>query len=299
LLVAMLGALSTTALAFARDAGTEGAPSLDLSRLVIAGGTLTEIVFALGAGDQIVGADTSSVYPPPATTLPRVGYQRTLAAEGILSLRPTAVLATAEAGPPAVLEQLRSAGVAVRIVACDPTPDGAVSAIREASRLLGREAAGESLVAALERQLAEAQGQGDGDAPAPRVLFIYARGPGTLLVSGTDTPADAIIRLAGGTNAVNGYRGFKPLTSEGLVAAAPDVLLIPDRGLESLGGVKALLGLPGVALTPAGREARVVAMDDLYLLGFGPRLGQAVQDLARRLHPDRRAAQTAPAAEAE
>lgn len=104
-------------------------------------------------------------------------------------------------------------------------------------------------------------------------------------VSGTGTSADAIIALAGGKNAVQGYESYKPLTAEGAVEAAPDVILVTTRGLASSGGVEGLLKQPGLELTPAGQAGRVVAMDDLYLLGFGPRLGEAVRDLCGQLHP--------------
>jgi iron complex transport system substrate-binding protein len=104
-------------------------------------------------------------------------------------------------------------------------------------------------------------------------------------VSGSGTSSESMIELAGGVNAVTGFTNYKPLTAEGVVAAAPDVILLTSRGLESAGGVDALLKQPGLALTPAGKARRVVAMDDLYLLGFGPRLGQAVKELCGKLHP--------------
>jgi iron complex transport system substrate-binding protein len=118
------------------------------------------------------------------------------------------------------------------------------------------------------------------------VLFIYARGGGTLMVGGTGTPAAAMIRLAAGENAVSAFDGFKPLTAEAVTTAAPDVILVPSRGLATLGGVDGLVAQPGIALTPAGKARRVVAMDDLLLLGFGPRLGSAVRELAILLHPE-------------
>jgi iron complex transport system substrate-binding protein len=110
-------------------------------------------------------------------------------------------------------------------------------------------------------------------------------------VSGTGTSADAIIELAGGKNAVTGYENYKPLTAEGAVAAAPEFILVTSRGLEASGGVDGLLKQPGLALTPAGKEKRVIAMDDLLLLGFGPRVGQAAKELCEKLHADPKSAQ--------
>jgi iron complex transport system substrate-binding protein len=253
-------------------------------RLVTLGGDITEIVYALGAGDQVVGADTSSVYPAAADALPKVGYQRQLAAEGVLSLRPTLILASDEAGPPAALRQLRDSGVRVEVIAAEDTPEGAARKITQVAALLDRAAAGQRLVADMRAALTAAAPQ-QAAGPAPRVLFIYARG-GTLSVGGRDTAADAMIRLAGGTNAVAELEGFKPLTAEAAVAAAPDVILMLRRGVEGAGGAAAVWAQPGLAQTPAAARRRLVVMDDLLLLGFGPRLGEAVRELARQLHPE-------------
>ena len=254
-------------------------------RIVSIGGPVTEIVYALGAGADVVGVDTSSTYPQAATQLPQVGYQRRLSAEGVLSLQPDVVLATSDAGPPVALEHLKAAVEVVEIPAVY-TVAGAEAKIRLIAQTLGRKDQGEQLVDTLRRDLAAAAAAVRQTRSQPRVLFLYARGLGTLYVSGTGTAADAMIRLAGGVNAVTEYADFKPFTPEAVVAAAPDVLLMLARGLDSLGGVEGLLKLPGIALTEAARQRRIVAMDDLYLSSFGPRLGAAVKDLAIHLHPD-------------
>ncbi len=254
-------------------------------RVLPLGGPVTETVYALGAGGLVVGTDTSSVYPEAATKLPQVGYQRTLAAEGILSLQPDLVLATDEAGPANVLEQLRTAGVRVVLVPGGYSVAGAQAKVRAIAAALGREAAGNDLAATIATQAKEAQAILASFPARPKVLFLYARGTSTLNVSGRGTAADAMIALAGGQNAVTGYEGYKPLTAEAAVAAAPDYLLMMDRGLSSVGGKDGVFTQPGLALTPAGQNKRVVALDDLLLLGFGPRTGRAVTELARALHP--------------
>lgn len=266
---------------------TPSATLHDSSRLVTIGGTVTEIVFALGAGEQVVAVDTSSTYPPAATQRPKVGYQRQLAAEGVLALNPSAVLISSEAGPPEALEHLRNAGVPLIEVPIEYSVAGAQQAIRSVAQALGREAQGEALIAQMERELAAARQVVAGFSDRPRVLFLYARGPNTVNAAGRDTPAQAMIELAGGQNAITEFDGFKPLTPEAAAAAAPDVILMFESGLESLGGVEGLLQVPGLAQTPAGQQRRIVAMDGLYLLGFGPRLGAAVRDLAQALHQAR------------
>lgn len=254
-------------------------------RVLPLGGPVTETVYALGAGDLVVGTDTSSVYPEAATKLPQVGYQRTLAAEGILSLKPDLVLATDEAGPANVLEQLRTAGVKVVLVPSEHSVAGAQAKVRAVAAALDRAPEGDRLAATVAAQADEARKFLAGSPARPSVLFLYARGAGTLNVAGRNTAADAMIALAGAQNAVTGYEGYKPLTAEAAVAAAPEYLLMMDRGLSSVGGRDAVLAQPGLALTPAGQNKRVVAMDDLLLLGFGPRTGQAIAELARALHP--------------
>jgi iron complex transport system substrate-binding protein len=142
------------------------------------------------------------------------------------------------------------------------------------------------MVGTMQSSLAAAGAERASAGGAPKVLFVYARGAGTLMVAGRATPADAMIRLAGGRNAVEDFDGFKPLTAEAVVAAAPDVVLMLSRGVESLGGPAAIWTQPGMAQTPAAAQQRLVVMDDLYLLGFGPRLADAVRDLGRQLHPE-------------
>ena len=289
--VLMSGPLPASAIA----AGQQGAPDSRggvPARIVSLGGPVTEIVFALGLGDQVVAVDISSTHPPEATTLPQVGYLRAISAEGVASMRPDLMIGTEDAGPPAALEQLRALKTPLILVPAEHSAEGARIKIREVAKALKRVQGGERLVAALDRDLAAARARLDTAKAAshspPRVLFVYARGQGALSVSGRETAADAMIALAGGVNAVTGYTGYKPLTPEALAAASPDVILLTTAGLQSLGGLQGLLAQPGVGLTPAARAQRIIALDDELLLGFGPRLGRGVLELARALHPERR-----------
>jgi iron complex transport system substrate-binding protein len=258
----------------------------DESRIVTIGGTVTEIVFALGMGEHVVAVDSSSVYPAAVAELPVIGYQRRLAAEGVLSMRPTLVLAGKEAGPAAALAQIENAGVRLLLLPGGPDVEGAKQRVRAIASALDRVADGERIVNEIGADLAAAARLVQATTSKPRVLFLYARGPGTLAVAGRGTEADAMIELAGATNAAREWEGFRPLSAEGVVAAAPEVLVVLTRGLDSIGGSDGVWRLPGLEQTPAGSARRLVAMDDLYLLGFGPRLGKALFDLTRRLHPE-------------
>lgn len=254
-------------------------PAAGARRIVSVGGAITETVFALGAGHEVVAVDTSSSYPEATSRLPKVGYQRTLSAEGILALAPDLVIVSDEAGPPAVLAQLRNAGVRVEQMPGAKTADEAVARIAAIGAALERPAA--ALAVRMRREIAAAIARVPRE--GPRFVFVYARGAGTLMVAGGDTGGSAMVELAGGRNAVGAVRGYKPLSAEVLIDAAPDVLVVPARGLATLGGEAGLLALPGVRDTPAGRQRRIVAFDDLLLLGFGPRLAEAIDELSRLL----------------
>ncbi|WP_309799763.1 heme/hemin ABC transporter substrate-binding protein [Inquilinus ginsengisoli] len=252
-------------------------------RVVVAGGDLTEIVYALHAEGRIVGVDTTSLYPPAARTLPQVGYLRQLSAEGVLSLGPDLVLTTASAGPPAVLEQIRSAGTALDILKEGFTADAVIAKIEGVEAALGLADQGLSQgvradFAAVAEAVAKAPTQ-------PRVLFVLSLTAGAPLGGGSGTAADGVIRLAGGTNAVGEVERYKQLSPEAVAAAAPDVVVIASHAVEANGGIDAIAKLPVFAETPAGKNGRVIQMDSLYLLGFGPRTPQAARDLAIAIHP--------------
>lgn len=253
-------------------------------RIVSAGASVTEILFALGAGESVVASDLSSQFPAAAKAMPKVGYHRSLTAEGILAQRPDLVLVTDEAGPPTTLRQLRSAGVSIQSVPSKPTAKHAMEKVLVVGKAVGKDREAKDIVATMTKELeAIRQQQAATPGKKPRVLFIYARGSGALMVSGKDTAAASIIELAGAQNAVTGFSEYKPLTAEAVVAAAPDVILIPARALPVVGGIDGVLAAPGITLTPAGRAKRIVAIDDVLLLCFGPRLPQAIRWLSRAL----------------
>lgn len=262
---------------------SESAPSVE-TRIVTVGGAATEIVYALGAGDKIVGVDTSSIFPEAAMKLPQVGYQRTLSAEGVLSLKPTLLIVLPEAGPPTAIEQIENAGVKITRVGNESSIDGTKMKIRQISEALNRKEKGEEIIKQLETDLSEAEKIVAAKNSKPKVVFVYSRGAGAAQVGGRGTPADAIIRMAGGENAITEFAEYKPLTPEALIAAQPDVILLPTRALASLGGIEGVLNLPGVQETPAGVNKKIVTIEDMLLLGFSPRLGQGVKELCEKIH---------------
>ena len=251
-------------------------------RIVSVGGALTEIVYLLGAEKQLVAVDTTSLFPAVATQLPKVGYMRQLSAEGVLSMRSTVVLATNEAGPPNVIAQLKDAKVNLELIRDDHSFADVRAKVRAVAKAIGRENEGAALEAKLVQEMDAAQLAVAKLGSKPRVLFILSHS-GSPQVAGEATAADAFIQLAGGVNVMSGFKGYRPLTVEAAVAAQPDVILTTAQGLAAIGGPDKLFAQPGLALTPAGKTKRVVAMEALYLLGFGPRLPQAVREAGEKL----------------
>ncbi|MEO8277655.1 MAG: hemin ABC transporter substrate-binding protein [Thermoanaerobaculia bacterium] len=278
----VLGAL--LALFAVGGARAEAPAGAGAARIVTLGSATTEIAFGLGAGAELVGVDSSSLYPEAATRLPQIGYQRQISAEGVLSLAPTLVIATDESGPPAALEQLASAGVRVFMTQSPRNGDEAAQRIVDIGNALGRPDAARRLAEALRQEMVEVARLVATFPVHPRVLFIYARAGGAPTVAGRNTAADAMLRMAGAVNASDDFEGYKALTPEAAVAANPEILLLVTRGLESLGGEAALWRLPGLRLTSAGKAHRLVVVDDLEFLSFGPRLASTLSSLTRTLH---------------
>jgi iron complex transport system substrate-binding protein len=249
-------------------------------RIVTLGACVTEMVYALGEGDAIVAVDSSSTFPVAARRLPQVGYYRMLGAEGILALRPTLVLGTTQAGPPETIQKLRRAGVNLHLFEAPTSLDSALATLQAIADERERSAQGAEIVADIRRRIDALRTRSDGT--APRVLALIAGG-GSLMVAGRGNAADLMIGLAGGINAAGALEGYKPLSTEAVTGLEPDVILIPDHALPLLGGLDAVLELPGLAQTAAARKRHVVVMESQLLLGLGPRLGVAVEELAAAL----------------
>lgn len=279
-IAAMFGPGSGSKLATAASEAGEA------ERVVIAGGDLTEIAYLLDAESALIGVDTTSTWPPPATELPQIGYVRQLSAEGVLSLAPDLFLGASDAGPAIVLNQLRDAGVEVAIAPAADGVEDIPEKIAFVGAALGVPARAEALVSKFEDELSAAEAKVAQLETKPRVLFILSMQNGAPLVAGDGTSAARMIELAAGENAVSGFQGYKPMSAEAIIEAAPDIVLMMRQHAEQIGGSKEVLARPEIAMTPAGQKGRVVTMDGMKLLGFGPRTPEAVIELARLLHPD-------------
>jgi len=256
----------------------------DSTRIVSTNGTLSEILVALGFENNLVGVDVASTYPASLQQKHKIGHNREISAEGVLALNTDLAIGITGMVKPEVAEQIRAAGTRLLLFDHQYSVDGAKQLIRAVADSLGQSAKGDSILSALDVDLALADSIVARSENKPKVLFIYARGTGTMMVAGQRTQLDEMISLAGGENAVSGFEDFKPLTAESLVAANPDVILLFDSGLSSLGGIDGLLEVQGISQTNAGKNRNIVEMDGQLLTGFGPRLGEAILELTEEIH---------------
>ncbi|NQD69923.1 ABC transporter substrate-binding protein [Sphingobacterium shayense] len=255
----------------------------DSLRIVSLNGTVSEIVSALGLQEQIVGTDVASNYPSELEKKPKVGHSKKIPVEGVLALRPNLIVGTKQDVNQETVEQFKQAGVRLILFDQEYTVDGAKNLIRNIADTLHQTVKGDSILKEFNKQMLAVQAF-DKTTKKPRVLFIYARGAGTMMVGGKGTQVDKVIELAGAENAAKDFDEYKPLTPEALVAYNPDVLLFFSSGLSSLGEEQGLLQVQGVTETNAGKNRRIIAMDGQLLSGFSPRLPQAIEELHSKIN---------------
>ena len=255
----------------------------EAKRVVSIDGSITEIIYALKAEELLVGVDTTSRYPAATQELPNIGYMRQLSGEGILSLNPNLVIASADAGPEKVLHKLKDAGLDIHVIKSERSIDGVVSKIQQIASILGLEERSLALINQLKNTILHLQEQMSSQVTPrpPKVMFLLAAGGHGVMVAGQDTQADAMIRIMGGDNVVTEFSSYKPLTPEGALQLMPEVIVIADTPSRPF----SLEDHPTLKMTPAFMQGRVVHGDSMLLLSFGPRLGEAMVKLMKPFYP--------------
>jgi iron complex transport system substrate-binding protein len=259
----------------------------DAGRIVTLSGDMTEIIFALGLGGNVVGADLSSVYPEEARQINKVGVEFVLVAEGVLAQTPTVVIGDEDARPLEAVEQIRQAGVPVVLFPRFIGLGAPAEKIRAVAHVLGVDEAGETLATRVQAEIDDAVALAAGVTERPRVALVYAASADTTLMLGPNSVMDGLFEAVGAVDVspTAGSGGYAPFSAEALVAGDPEVIVTGERGLARyLDGIDGLLQLPGVAQTTAGRERRILVYEDLFLLGLGPRTGQLLARLFADLH---------------
>jgi iron complex transport system substrate-binding protein len=248
-------------------------------KIVSVNGTMSEIICSLGLQSNLVGVDVTSTYPVTLNKIPKIGHNRSISPEGIIALSPSLVVGMENDLKPVLINQLKASNITTHLFKQEYSVEGTKKLITETGIYFKQTAKAAALITQLDKDLALVKKP----TIKRKVLFIYARGAGSLMVSGTGTSVDKMIQLSGGQNAINSFTDFKPLTTEALVVANPDVILLFDSGLESLGGLSGLMKIQGMNQTNAGKNKKIITMDGQLLTSFGPRLGKAVLQLSNKL----------------
>lgn len=281
----LLIVISAAVLLTAGTAFADGQPG---DRVVCVSKQINEFIYAIGAENHLVAHDLTSVYPPALRKLPSVGYHRALSAEGIISMRPSVFLTDGNVGPQAVLDQLRKVGIPIKVMPPGKTMAGAQALLVELGKYFHREKAAAKVLAKWRSDMAavrEASKQWAGK-PRPRVLLIhFGQIINNYLAVNRGTPADQIIEWAGGVNAMTKVGGMTRLTPEMIAKAAPDIIIANNVAFDRYGSVKKFEQMPGVALTPAGRNGRIYRVPEQAIIYFGPRTPDTIRKLAADFHP--------------
>ena len=260
-------------------------PANDSTRVTAAGGSITEIIYFLEANDKLVAVDVTSNYPEEASIFPSIGYVRALSAEGILSLNPSIIIGEDDMGPAEVIEQIKESEVEIITVEEDHSITGILNKVNCVAAIIDKEKYALELIERellpQIRQLKSTYSKISND--SPKILFILGLQGGSPLVAGKGVSADGFIKMVGGTNSMADFEGWKPASTESILNAAPDVILISNRGLSGIGTIEELKDHPAIKLTPAAKNNKIFAMDGLKMLGVGPRTLGAALDLAHKI----------------
>ncbi|RDV03570.1 heme/hemin ABC transporter substrate-binding protein [Undibacter mobilis] len=290
----VLGVLAAPAVAetMVTDATGRSVTIRDTSRIVSIGGAVTEILYALGQSDKIVGIDTTSLFPPQAMKeKASVGYMRQLSAEGVLGLRPSLMIAIAGAGPKEAINVLEAAKVPLVVVPETFSIEGVAQKVAVIGKVVGEEARAQCIVRRLNADKDALTKIRAGIRAPKRVLFVLSFINGRAMAAGKGTAADGIIDLAGGVNVMSDYEGYKSINDEAVIAAKPDVILTMKRGGADDLTAETIFAGPAFQTTPAAATKAFVSFDAAYMLGFGPRVGRAARDVADALYPELKSAQ--------
>ncbi|HSB79629.1 MAG TPA: cobalamin-binding protein [Candidatus Methylomirabilis sp.] len=255
-------------------------------RVVSLAPSLTEIVFALGRGDWLVGVTEFCDYPPEALSKPRVGGPVTPDLERILALRPSLVLITEEGNPLQSVARLRQLGLPVFAV----TPEsfgGVLTSLQSLGRVLQAEAAAAKLVQRIQARAAAVQQAVQGRR-RPRVLYLVWSDP--LVAAGPASFVGDLLEMAGGKNIVRERAVAYPhLGWEAVVGRAPEAILVAEHGEPGRTGAGAgplRSNWSRWQSIPAVRSGRVLELPGDTILRPGPRVGDGLEALARAIHPE-------------
>lgn len=258
------------------------------TRIVVIAKQYNEIIWALGAEQNVVAVDVSSTYPPELKELPNIGYHRALSAEAVLAARPTLIIHDNNIGPEHVVRQLEDLKIPMKAFETSATDIPSTrELIMEMGRYYNKEQRARELCDQLDKDMEAALASVRTDMPRPKILVIhYGQASNIYLVITSNSTAARLIDWAGGDMAITGERGMVQLSAEVVAASDPDIILLTDFGYDRLGSKEKILELPGVAGTKAARNNRIYRTEEHDMVYLGPRTGQIVQSLQKIIQDD-------------
>ena len=256
------------------------------SGIVVAGGSITEILYFLNEEDRILGIDVTSNFPKQTKELPSIGYVRNLSTEGILSLNPKLILGENDMGPPLVLDQINEVGVDLRIIPEEQTAMGIIDKISCIASIIGsKDRAQEKIKSELMPIVKDLERfQGDKIFEKKRVMLILSMQGTSPIVAGLGTSGDGFIKMTGAINVFESFKGWKPVSEEAIIESDPDYFIIPSRDMHKNSDVKSLTSNPTFKNTKAGSKENFIFEDSMAMLGFGPRTIITALKVAKKMY---------------
>lgn len=263
----------------------EARPAAPPRRVVSLAPSLTEILFALGAGDRVVGVTTYDDFPEEVTRIPRVGGFIDPSVEAILGRKPDLVVCVPNPGGRNRMEVVARMGVAVLVLPARSL-DGIYAAARKLGEVFGRQKQAGALVEGMQERIRRVRTR-TADRPRPKVLLIYGHKP--VIAAGPATFADDLLRLAGGRNVLTGAGVRYPsVPMERVIRLAPEVII--DASASGKGAEMTPAEVRRVwrrwKVVPAVRRGRIHVFDSAIWFRPGPRVVEGIERLADILHPD-------------
>jgi len=258
--------------------------AMDSSRITAAGGSITEIIYFLEQESRLIAVDVTSNYPKSAMNLPSIGYVRALSAEGVLSLDPTLIIGENDMGPPSVIDQINRTNVETRVLPEIHSASGIIQKIECVGKMIGmKKNEIDFYNNKLLKQVSQLENS-TSDAEGKKIIYILSMQSGSPLIAGSNTSGDGLISLAGGINPLSSFEGWKPVGTESIIQAEPDLIIISERGLKGFGTIEELSNHPALYLTPAAQNNNILALDGMASLGFGPRTIDTALQIAKILN---------------
>ena len=260
----------------------------DDSRVVIAGGSITEIFYLLGIEDRIVALDITSTYPEEAKKFPSVGYVRMLSAEGLLSMNPSIILGENDMGPPTVIEQVKKTGIELKIIPEEKSIPGIIEKIRCVASIMGVSSLAEELInhEYIEKYDQIKQNHDKVSSKNISAMVIYSMQGTSPIVCGTGESGDAFLKLIGAKNAFASFEGWKPASAESIIANDPDYIIVTSRLLKRFSNIEELKKHPSLSQTTAAQNDNIIAKDGMAMMGFGPRTLDCALEVSRIISSD-------------